>query len=191
AMKELTFEFDPDTYVMKGIENPKDVLYEADAGALKLAVKEAGFFSWTGKPTFLRSDAQEGWVEIARQLRMCGDQQTTEYKCSDTVRSKRRDIQFLSPPWFKNESHAVALARIDRPQDRYAETPTEPRILVTDDGGKTWTLTDHKVPEPYCASLIAQVDDRLLLSCRGVNGDFFESFDDGASWTQVREHENF
>ncbi|MFK8017329.1 MAG: hypothetical protein AB8G17_18035, partial [Gammaproteobacteria bacterium] len=46
AMKELTFEFDPDTYVMKGIENPKDVLYEADAGALKLAVKEAGFFSW-------------------------------------------------------------------------------------------------------------------------------------------------
>jgi photosystem II stability/assembly factor-like uncharacterized protein len=191
SMKTRLFEYDPQTYLMKGVDKPKKVLFETDAGALKLAVKEAGIFSWRGQPTYLRSDAQAGWVELNTQIRTCYGVQWTSKPCSDATKPKRKALRFTSAPWFRDENNGVALARVDVPLAGEEDASSMPRILITEDGGANWTLTDREVPSRFCGSLIPQVDDRLLLSCRGANGDFFESTDDGASWTQVREHQDF
>ncbi len=39
--------------------------------------------------------------------------------------------------------------------------------------------------------VITEMSDRLLLSCSEATGDFDESYDEGATWSLTREHQNF
>ena len=107
------------------------------------------------------------------------------------MKARTRQFSFRSAPWFKNRLEGVAIVSLSRLETWSRDQAPVVKILKTTDGGNLWLDTGNSLPNEYCSRLIPEVTDRILLSCSGATGDFYESVDEGATWKQVREHQNF
>ena len=153
------------------IEKKLEVDFVINAGAMQIGVEKPGF--WINKPTYYVKNKQTGeWDYIRTKVELKGN-----------VKGVKLPFRFISAPWFSSPQNGVAIATIG--------SEKEPKILHSTDGGKNWTKTDYELPKEYCISFVSMVTDKLLLSCDGATGDFYESTDNGKTWQQVREHEQF
>lgn len=192
-----TFLVEPETWRITGSGNTDEYSSVINAGNTQLAIKEAGFWSWDGKPDFLRLNRENNrWEEITTRIRSCpGDLQLQGGSCdAGNGREYRAEVEsfsFSSTPWFKNSDEAIAIALFREKSAETGEYERVPRIIETSDGGKHWSKTDRTLPARYCGTLIPDLKDHLLLTCKGGSSDFYESFDEGETWQHVRQHENF
>jgi len=167
-----------------------------NAGAVTLGIKRAGFWSWDGRPNFYRYEQTEKkWKELTMSIRVCPDgKQTQERTCpghTPPKSSKLRVFNFRSVPKFTSDTEAVAVISFQPSPYRRSDDPIPLHIYATSDGGLTWRDTGNSLPEKYCSNLVPLVLDRLLVSCNGASGDFYQSFDSGATWEHIRQQENF
>lgn len=192
SSKTDKFEYTTDPWSVSPSDKKQAMSTIINAGAVELGIKFPGFWSWDGKTDyFMFDDETKDWKEISTFVRRCGKEITTQVRCEDGVPSKKRGFTFSTAPLFSTPNEAIAIANFSSYDAWSGKTNTETKILSTDDGGLNWVDTGNKLPKPYCSSLVSDVSDRALLSCNGGSGEFYESFDQGANWQLVREHENF
>ncbi|NNJ72263.1 MAG: hypothetical protein HKP09_03675, partial [Enterobacterales bacterium] len=193
------FAYYPDSWKVFEPEVMPDVTTMIQAGSTKLGITEAGFWSWTGRPTFSKyNSATNSWQEISTSMRMCPDGTATlNKKCpaqkegDDRPKSSEEDFSLISVPLFFNETDALAIVNFSDFDFWSGERSNDIKILKTTDGGKNWLDTGNTTPTKFCTSLITEISDRLLVSCSGATGDFYESFDEGKTWQNVRQQLNF
>lgn len=193
------FGYHPETWTIYSPEKDPEVTSIISAGAAKLGITEAGFWSMSGQSTYSRYDKKAGdWKKINTSLRTCPDgSPTTKKNCDSGLALKKsipsisKSFNLISVPMFKNELEAVAIVNFSDIAFWSGERSSETKILSTSNGGKSWIDTGYTTPNKYCTSLVQELSDRLLVSCNGSSGDFYESFDDGANWQHVRQQENF
>lgn len=195
STKEHIFRYDAQSWQILGVGAESEMSSVVDAGTIKLGIKQPGFWSWDGKPDFFRYVKEsDQWEEIATHVLRCPDGTfTIEKECvvkKVTKRTRRAAFNFISRPWFKNDKEAVAIVNFSKFNAWTGKRTNNVKIVSTEDGGKSWQVTENKLPKDYCTRLIPELDDRLLVSCVGAVGDFYESLDYGKSWSHVREHEN-
>lgn len=160
-----------------------------DAGYLKLGIKEAGFWSWTGKDTYLRYDADEkDWIPMVTKVDYCPGTERNVSRCkvNGKVHRRYRSFNFMGLPVFSSELDATAFVNL-----AVAGQDPELAIINTSDGGKTWLEVSHEMPGKYCSNSIPEVEGTLLVACWGMSSDFYQSDDGGKSWQHVRQSENF
>lgn len=190
-----TYAYNPETWEINLTKEAPDVSSILDAGAIKVGIKQAGFWSWDGKPTFLRYDEDTGeWLEISTKIRTCDDvivKTSTCDKNGTIVKASTDSFTLGSIPWFTTPTDAIAIANISDFNFWASTRSNTVKILSTDDGGKTWTDTGNELPNEYCSSLVPEVADQLVVTCSGATGDVYQSSDNGATWEHVRQHENF
>ena len=190
AHSSRTFIYNPDTWEMQELAFQPKIFNVLDAGAIKLGIKKASFWSFSLKPSYLRYDKKlDEWKKISTFIYTCNDEITREKICTiDETKSKSEkfSFSFMSIPWFKNELEALAIVQFKK-----KEGSERVKIMTTDDGGSNWSYSKYNPPAKYCYSIVPEISDRLVVSCNGVSGDFYESTDEGANWQHVREHENF
>ncbi|QIL90076.1 hypothetical protein GNX18_10145 [Microbulbifer sp. SH-1] len=193
-----SFVVDTSDWQILGEGNEQQYSTVVNAGATQLAIKEAGFWSWDGKPDYLKLNKNNGqWEEISTSISGCppgtkivGD--SCRAKGSKGRYQQKVDrFSFASTPWFKNNDEVLAIALFREKSAESGETENKARLIHSVDGGKVWTKSEDPLPSEFCGTLIPDVKDRLLLTCKGSSMDFYESLDEGASWKHVREHENF
>ncbi len=182
-----------------------------DAGAVTMGIRTAGFWSWDGKPDYLigNKDTNE-WTEMTTKYQSCPSGHLyKEGRCSPSesylksrgkkskkskksIKAPRQAFYFVSPPMFFTANEGVAIVK-DKTRDngRGNQQIKPARVLMTFDGGISWLLTNNKLPNDYCYQLEVLVTDRLLLSCDGASGDFYESMDRGKTWQHTRESQSF
>lgn len=187
------FSYNPSSWFIESAEKTPNQLRTIDAGVEKLDIEFPGFWSWSGKAKFYRrADNKEDRKPISSSLYSCGKITVAKgATCSNGAKLKSEHFWFLSAPWFKNDQEAIALASFSDYSFWSDKRSSETKMLSTSDGGESWDLTENAIPEEYCNYLITEVKDRLLLFCNGASGDFYESFDDGETWEQVRQRQNF
>ena len=196
---EHRYAYDPATWTMFKPESESEVTLTLQAGKVELGVTEAGFWSWTGRPTFSRFDSQsKKWEEISTDLRVCPDGTSTlKATCPSgtdgkpPVKSQEEDFGLISVPLFTSDLEALAIVNFSDIDFWSGVRSNEIKILKTTDGGKNWLDTGNTTPTKYCTSLVTEIYDRLLVSCNGATGDFYESFDEGKTWQNVRQQINF
>jgi hypothetical protein len=190
------FEYSPNDWSVTEPEGELEVSTVVDAGATKLGIKKAGFWSWSGRSTYYRylKDSDD-WDKISTNLNLCANGKVeTTIPCDKPAKGrkiKKTNFNLRSIPWFKNELEAVAIAGLSDYNAWTGERSSETKIIYTKDGGKKWIDTGYSLPKPYCSNVISKLTDRIILSCNGATGDFYESTDNGKTWQQVREQENF
>ena len=195
----LTFKYDPKTWQVVSFENEVDIDREFNAGAAKLGVEYAGFWSWTSKPSYYKLDKNsKNWHEIATSIKSCksDSQQLKGDVCVDNtdnkpIKAHNDAFSFTSIPWFSSNENGVAIASFSDYSFWTGQRNNETKIIKTQDGGKSWQITDYKLPNKYCTQIVNEVQDSILLSCNGVSSDFYESNDNGQTWQLVREQESF
>ncbi|TQV87808.1 hypothetical protein [Aliikangiella coralliicola] len=192
----LTFGYDPQSWRTFKPEELPEMDYSFDSGKARLGLKKPGFWSWSGRNSYYRfDDNSKNWEEIRTSVSRCSDGTFTQKNsCRENgkkVKPRRDSFSFNSFPVFKSNLEAITIATFSNFDFWSGKRDKEIKILRTLDGGKNWQDTGYNLPNKYCASLISEVTDRLLLSCRGATSEFYESLDDGATWQQVRDHENF
>lgn len=189
------FAFSPTFDDLQLITERSKIDVVIDLGRNKLGIEKAGFWSWSGKDRYFQFDSkQDDWVEIATFLYTCNGEPTTSSLCPENKvkpKSKKERFNLLSVPFFRTKQEAIAIVNFPASNSWTADNDHDPVMLVTSDGGNSWRATKNKLPKKFCTSLIHEVSDRLLLSCSGATGDFFESMDLGETWEQVRFQENF
>jgi hypothetical protein len=162
------------------------------AGATNLGIKKAGFWSWTGKDGYYRFNSQANtWAEMKTYIDNCPDAGEKVTRCQvDGKRINRKEgFNFLTTPVFKDVNNAYVLVR---PYAAYGySTEVKTYLLHTADGGNLWKKLDVELPGKFCTDIIPEINDRILLHCSGVSGDFYESIDEGKTWKHVRQHESF
>lgn len=164
-----------------------------NGGAVKIGIEYAGFWSFNGKPQYYKQDlTSKKWTKIATSIKSCeeGYRHSAKFcvsisKVNIKTRVNSQVFNFTSIPWFANNNQGVAIVSFS------GKKKSESAIINTVDGGKTWHHTEYKLPNEFCTQLVNDIKTSLLLSCEGVSSDFYESIDNGKTWTQVREHENF
>lgn len=190
-----TFAYSPDTWEIDLTKETPDVSTILNAGAIKLGIKKAGFWSWDGSPTYLRYVEDTGsWEEITTKVRTCKNEVVASKTCEKDgklVKSSVDSFGLRAIPWFKNQLEAIAIANFSDFDFWASKHSNSVKILSTNDGGKTWADTGHKLPNDYCSSLVPEIADHLVITCSGATGDVYQSSDDGATWEHVRQHENF
>ena len=166
-----------------------------EAGAASIGIEEPSFFSFSDKSSFKRFDKKSrSWKKMGDTLLSCSGTPSARKTCKDeykTYPARRTRFDFMRIPWFKNELNALAIARYPNSGSTSEEDANKLTIIKTKDGGKTWIDTGNKLPRPYCISVVSESKDSFLISCSGATGDFFESKDEGKTWTHVRQHEDF
>jgi len=194
-----TFTFDPVNWSATAFENTSKIEKEFDAGAVKVGIEFAGFWSLNGKSTYYKQDINTGaWNKMATSIKSCNDgYEISGNLCISTsdkkarIKVKYESFNFTSMPWFSSNTNGVAIVSFSDYSFWTGQRSNEIKIIKTDDGGKNWQKTDYKLPNEFCTRLVSEVKDSILLSCNGVSSDFYESNDLGKTWIQVREHENF
>ena len=190
------FIFDPVTWEIKTEEYSADIVKTIQAGHAKVAIEQAGYWSWTGKPSMYTVD-ESGMRknELSTAIKSCKEGFTLGkkicFKGKEHEKIKRESFNFVSIPWFLNDQEAFSIVSFRNYNFFTGPAKTEYKILKTNDGGNNWVKTDLELPNEYCMDIVSQVKDRILLSCDGVSGDFYESSDFGETWQHVRQHENF
>lgn len=191
--RNTTFRYDPESWFIEAKEELPDMSNVLDAGAARIGIKRPGFWSWSGKTRYYRYDQSSAdWQEMSTSLYYCGDQEVPPgTSCESGVKRKTKSFSLIAVPWFKNDQEAIAISSFSDYSFWSGQRSYETKLLASSDGGKSWTMTDKSLPEKYCNTLVPEVVDRMLVSCNGASGDFYESIDDGATWEHVREHQNF
>lgn len=193
---KVTFTYDPNTWQARLADDEQPISAALNAGATKLGIKYAGFWSWDGRPDYFRLDnnSQE-WIEIITHVKSC--KQGTELKGNNCTggdkpaKASKKTFNFTSVPWFYSDLEAVAIVSFSDFNFWTGQSKRETKFVTTSDGGKNWQITDYELPNKYCTDLIAEAKDYMLLSCKGVSSDFYESYDQGQTWQHVREQESF
>ena len=193
-----TFIYDPKTWKVALAEDKPKVTYITDAGSIRLGIKEASIWSWSGRPTYLK--IINGVIndhKLNTYVYECDGEIIASETCTGASaetapkKSKKKNFSLSAAPWFKSEDEALVIANLSTTQNWLGKKTNETKLLKSNDGGTTWLDTGHKLPKEYCTQIVPEVVDRLLLSCDGASLDFYESFDDGANWIHVRQQENF
>jgi hypothetical protein len=195
--KTDTYKYSPDTWQMgtPGEEIKMDVIL--DAGAVEVGIERAGFWSWSGQPTYyIRGNKDAQWQKLMQSVKYCkdGGEILGGVQCSGDrkpVKPESDSFSFLSSPWFWDELNGLAIVSFSDYSFWSGERSTQTKILLTDNGGKNWKVTELSVPKEYCTTIIGQVKERILLSCKGATSDFYESSDHGQSWQHVRQQQAF
>ena len=169
---------------------------EVAAGAVMLGIEKVGLWDWDGRPSYFRQDPDtHKWYQINTHVKSCHDEKITNKKLckkdGKAVKPRKTSFYLSSIPHFKSGLEAITVAKFSNLDFWSGQRTNETKILKTIDGGLTWSDTGHELPFKFCSALIGEIKDRLLLSCDGVSSDFYESFDDGATWLHVKQHENF
>ncbi len=195
---DKSFSYNPETWEVSANQSNSEMDLIVQSGNVQVGIEKAGYWDWDGLPEYFRYDqSSEQWIEFKSQVYFCpGDVFSTSKSCpgkegsKKKIKAKRRQFKFYSLPLFSSEFDAIAL--VSFPKFGYANNGASKKMLLkTEDGGKTWSDTGNSLPREYCTQIIRQVTDRILLSCEGASTDFFESFDNGASWEHVRQQEDF
>lgn len=189
------FRFNSVDWTVEEFEDDPDDIYLMNAGLRMLKVERSTSW-WSGANIdFFRKDqSTDSWVEISRKLLFCKDEVTTNLACtngSKAGKSKSKSFYFNGAPLFSDDLNAVASVSVSNYDFWTSERSSESYLVTTNDGGQTWANTGKAFPKEYCTALVPEVTDRLLISCNGATLDFYESLDQGASWQQVRFHEEF
>lgn len=195
--KPTDFVYDPDTWKARSPETTPEIVTSLPAGKSRIGVKSPGFWSWSGRPTYSRYVAStDSWEEMNTFVYRCDKALTTADTCGINEKTgkpqspKKASFTFRSAPWFFSENEALAIVTFTDRDWWSGETDYDVKMLLTTDGGLSWTDTGRSSPDEFCSSIIPEVSDRILLGCSNT-GDFYESTDFGESWQHVRQHENF
>jgi len=195
------FEYDPETWSVNMFKADIGLHAIIDAGHVKLGIKSYSSLSSTKNPTYYTFDNNNGAIEkMDPKAHGCKKGVlTNSLKCrlnkkvkgkTAVMKSMTMPFRLSSPPVFTSDNEAIALAHF-RVKMWNMTAQDELQIIKTRDGGKRWTVTGNTVPNKFCGTLIPDISDRLLLSCNGATGDFYESFDEGKTWNQIRQQETF
>ncbi|KGJ89476.1 hypothetical protein [Thalassotalea sp. ND16A] len=190
------YTFDPETWEIQAIEHSAQLTRTLQAGQAKVAIEQAGYWSWTGMPSIYTVD-ENGMRknELSTAIKSCKAGYTLGkklcFKGKNHEKIKKESFKFVSIPWFLNDLEALSIVSFRHYNFFTGPAKTEYKILKTTDGGNNWVKTELKLPNEYCMDIVAEVKDKILLSCDGVSGDFYESADFGETWQHVRQHENF
>ncbi|MFT5296056.1 MAG: hypothetical protein ACI9YH_002073 [Colwellia sp.] len=193
-----TYTLAPETWTVSKYKEDTGISSIFDAGAVKLGIEYAGYWSLSGKSTYYKKDLDTGiWDKVSTRIKSCA----TNYELSGNfclslnskakVKAKNANFNFTSVPWFSSNTDATAIVSFSDYNFWSGKRNNEIKIVKTNDAGKSWRITDLELPNELCTRLISKVKDSILLSCNGVSSDFYESIDFGKSWQHVREHENF
>ncbi|SMF61122.1 hypothetical protein SAMN02745866_03962 [Alteromonadaceae bacterium Bs31] len=164
-----------------------------DAGAIKLGIKKASFWSWTGKDKYLRFDKEKNdWIPINMAVNRCLGLTKKAMRCkvNGEIVTRNGYFSFLGIPVFSSPLDAIAFVEFTSSTSSKDGKP-DLGIVTTNDGGESWTVISKELPGKYCASTIPEVKDALLVACSGMSSDFYQSTDNGKSWEHVRQSENF
>lgn len=188
-----TFSYQLNDWSVAELQKKPEFTSVVDAGAIKMAIKEPGFWSFIPKLQFFRYiDNEDRWDQISTRVNKCGGVITDATSCTDSEGLfKKSSFEFKSIPWFQSKLDALAIAQFSNYNLWTGDNSSEIKILKTIDGGKTWTDKDVSLPKDFCSTVVPAVKDRMLISCDGFSGDFYETFDEGETWNHVRQHENF
>lgn len=191
--KPLTFRYDPADWQITSNNEKPEISTIIDAGAIKLGIKKAGFWSWDGKTSYYRHNSQtDSWEKISTHVYRCDKKITSNSYCdSNGLAARKASFNLSAIPWFKNDLEGLAVVNFTETNIWTAERKTSTKLLWTTDGGKTWSDTEKNLPKKYCSGVVPEVSDRLLISCSGATGDFYESTDLAETWEHVRQHESF
>jgi hypothetical protein len=196
---QKTFTFSPDSWQISEFENSSNISRIFDAGQVKLGIEYAGFWSLSGKPAYYKKDlASDTWNKIFTKIKSCKPNYKISGKFCIALSDKKMKVKlnydsftFISLPWFSSNTEATAIASFSDYSFWSGKRSSETKIISTIDGGKSWQVTERKLPNKFCTQLVSKVKDSMLLSCNGVSSDFYESNDHGVTWLHVREQENF
>lgn len=192
-----TYSFSPDTWEMEEAEESDGMDSISPAGAVELGIKQAGYWSWTGRPTYYsRSSNTSPWREISAKLEYCKEGTTMQNNgaCTDGKKGTKPEsdrFSFLSAPWFWDGQNGIAIVNFSDVDFWSGERKSKTSILTTSNGGVAWEKTELTLPKEYCSSIVSEISDRILLSCEGATSDFYESTDRGVTWQHVRQQQDF
>ncbi|MCO7224143.1 hypothetical protein [Pleionea sp. CnH1-48] len=185
------YSYDPESWEAQEPEADPEVSFVVNAGAIKMGVEAPSFWSWSYRDKYFRYiKSDNSWDKINTYVYMCNGKIQTNKTCNNKV-AKKESFSFVSTPIFKSSLEGFTIASFSDYDFWSKERTYETKILKTIDGGKTWVDTGNTLPNALCRTLIPEINDRLLLSCDGATGDFYESTDEGVNWNHVRQHENF
>lgn len=190
------FVYNPVTWNINEVVHFIDFAKTKQAGQQIIEIEQAGYWSLTGKPSFYTLDDKgQRKQKLIASIKSCQDGYSLKgkycIKGKQTLKVRKEGFNFVSIPWFLNEQEALTIVSFRGYNFFTGPTKTEYKILKTTDGGNNWVKTELKLPNEYCMNIVSEVKDKILLSCSGISGDFYESADFGETWQHVRQHENF
>lgn len=190
------FPYHPEDWQVESEEGDPEFLKVVNGGTVELRMTEPGLLSVDRSLVYSKYNEKTGnWEEIASHLQYCrAGVLTRENRCRagrHRIASRKIDFRFTSAPWFRDSLNGVAIGTFEQRGRKSGAGTYVTRMLVTYDGGNSWRESENQLPNEYCTSIVSGLADRLLLSCEGATSDFYESDDNGRTWEQVRQHENF
>lgn len=190
------FVYDPETWEMRVPATSPTIMRIRDAGAVKVGIETIRLANGRWRNSYYRYDSDNAkWEKIVTAERICAYILASdgEPTCIITngARPKLRHFSFVSLPWFKNNREALAAVRFLDTYSPSGIAKGDVQIVKTKNGGKSWYITNLKLPREQCISIVTEVIDRLIISCNGASGDFFASNDGGETWEHTRQHEDF
>ncbi len=200
--KNEYFQYDPSSWKVPKLDKQPQLSSVVQAGNQKLGIKQPGFWSFSQKPDYLRYDeATQSWSEMAKGVycpawgeefdeKTHGDICRKETAPATSAKKTIKSFDLISVPWFIDSKTGVALVNFRKNNAWTGESSNTFKMVETNNGGASWSLTSRELPKPYCFDIVNDVQDTLLLSCNGATGDFYKSDDLGKSWKHVREHQN-
>ncbi len=187
------YRFDPATWKLSSYKAPRDgIKQKLNAGTIKLGIKDPYLWQLSAKDRYYRQDTNtHKWEKIATRLDGCPSVAKTKNTCKRNGKFYRRyqAFNFVSTPVFSSNLDAVAIVKFSRKSPKNKDKYNR-YIFATEDGGKSWKPTKRQLPRPFCTRTVPEVLGSLMVSCLD-SSDFYESFDGGKNWQQVREHEAF
>lgn len=193
-----SYVFSPDTWEMS-LRKDDDESMDAilTAGAAEIGIKQAGFWSWTGMPSYYtRANSSSEWREVSAKIVTCKEGAILNknglcIRGKTPEKERSESFTFVSRPWFWDGDNGIAIVNFSSRDFWSGKSSSETSILITSNGGETWEKTELSLPKPYCSNIIGDVTDRILLSCSGATSDFFESTDRGETWQHIRQQQDF
>ena len=185
----LQFKVNPANWSISDADGvAENIDVSINAGAIDIGLQKPGFFSLGGYKYYRYDDANDSWKQITMYIDNCVGLPDRVSKCSldGVVYNRKIEFRFVATPVFSDPLNGTAFVE----DIKYGENK-ETLIVVTNDGGKSWIKTDHKVPKKYCRAIVPEAFETLLVSCNGASSDFYQSEDGGETWSHVREHANF
>lgn len=160
------------------------------AGKISIGIDTPGFWSWTGKEAYYRYDTTlNDWSRIKTHVINCPGVSNKVRKCRVNGEELKRleDFDFITTPVFVSDTKGYASVRGFHPIPDQRKS----YMVSTTDGGENWKKMNVEFPAKFCTDIVPEIDDRIMLYCSGVSGDFYESTDEGKTWKHVRQHEIF
>ncbi|PCK00657.1 MAG: hypothetical protein COA42_23845 [Alteromonadaceae bacterium] len=185
------FFYDANTWKISNYQGSKEKIDRViDAGLVDIGVHESDLFSVTGKDTYyVKGKSETTWQKVSTRVDNCpGINFISQCRVNGKATDHYSRFTFLSSPAFSTSQDAIAFVRL---VPRYGAVSEDILTVATTDGGQSWVASEVKKPADYCASLVPEVSDALLVYCKGISSDFYQSDDQGQTWNHVREHESF